>query len=103
MSSLALGGLNNDVAAPQLDGGVLAMHGDGELRALVHLHLGAVSQAEHGPRIARCADSLALGQLISGFEGRLAFEAHAVKCAAERFHLCPHACRRAEESVLNEI
>src|SRR4029077_3896836 len=103
MSAGAFGGLNNDVAAAKLNGGVFAAHGDAKLGALIHLHQRAVAQAEHGVRTAGGAGALAFRQLVADFERLPAVEAHAVEDAVERLNAGAHSLRPAEKPGLNEI
>src|SRR5260370_20947935 len=50
MSGLPLGGLHYDVAAAELNRSVMAVHGDAEFGAFVHLHHRTVGPAQPSPR-----------------------------------------------------
>src|SRR5580692_7476433 len=56
VAGVALGGLDDDGAAIQTDGHIVAAFGDGEARALAHLDVRAIAETEYGVRIAGGAD-----------------------------------------------
>src|SRR6266852_4061017 len=90
MPACALGGLHNDVATAQLDGGIAIAHGDREFSPLVHLNQRAVTQAQHGVRCARSPDLLTIEQLVADLEQLFAIRAYAIQNTVKSFHLCSH-------------
>src|ERR1041385_8289445 len=103
MSAGAFGRLHDNVAASQLNGGVLASHGDAELRALIHLHQRAIPQPECGVSAASSTGTFAFNNFISNLERLLAAGANAEHHSTERLQTGAHPLRSAGEFCLNDI
>src|SRR5438270_1268063 len=103
MAAAALGRLNNDVAAFKLDSCVLAAHGNAKFGALIHLHHGAIAQAQHGMRSAAGTNFLAFRDFITYFEWLVTAITHAGQYTVQRFHTGAHALRAGKEFVLRKV
>ena len=86
VSNPALGRLDDDVAPLEVDGRVLAAGGDGELGSLAQLHDRPVTQPQQRLRAPRCADRLAVADLLPRRESERAAPVHALQRAAQRLH-----------------
>src|SRR6185437_14032361 len=103
MASCALGGLNDDVAACELNHCVFSAHINAELGPLIHLHQRAITQAKHGVSAACGANVFAFCQFVADFQRLLTADAYAEKPTVERFHTRTHSRRATEIPCLREI
>src|ERR1700742_2961966 len=102
MATVTLGGLDNNVAAIELDRCVFAAHGNAKLGALIHLHHGAISQAQHGMRSSASTDEFAFRYFVAHFERHVTAITYAAQHATERFHTCAHPLRPGSEFTLGK-
>ena len=72
MAGMPFRGLHDDAALVEMNGGVTAACTDGQFRALVHFHLGAVKEPNLRMGIGRGADKFTFGDLIAEFYGMFA-------------------------------
>src|SRR5947209_667504 len=82
MSAAPLGCLHNDVAAIEIDGGVFAAHGHGELRVLIHLHHGTIGQAQHCVAAGGSPYAVAFHDLLAEPQPSFTIQAYQVESAA---------------------
>src|SRR5260370_6291836 len=102
MSAGPVRGLNKDVTAFKMDCSIFAALADGEFCALVHLHVGTITQADKSVTAIRSAEGFILGKLITGTDGLLAIGRNAIQPSVNRLDGGPRSGWRENPVALHE-
>ena len=76
-------GLHDNAALIEMNGGVAAIRADGQFRALIHFHFGAVEESHCRMGIGGRADEFTLGDFVAQLQRLLTGRANAVSEACD--------------------